>query len=86
MLQGSNLRVTAAILKVTHYSYLESPLTDGSDFVSQGTLTGYNSQQLLIISTNYTHLSITLFSKLTIQQSDGDKVLDLKKKFHNIFT
>lgn len=29
MLQGSYPRVTAAILKVTHYSHLESPLTDG---------------------------------------------------------
>lgn len=28
-LQGSNPRVTAAILKVTHYSHLESPWTDG---------------------------------------------------------
>lgn len=38
------LRVTAVILKVTHYIHLQSLLTDGKVFVSQGTLTGYDLQ------------------------------------------
>lgn len=43
-LWGSNPKVTAVILKVTHYIPLQSPLTDGKVFVSQGTLTGYDFQ------------------------------------------
>lgn len=55
-LQGSNPRVTTAILKVTHYSHLESP-NRWIRLISQGTLAGYNSQQFLIISTNL-HTSV----------------------------
>lgn len=70
--------VTAAILKVTHYSSFLSPQQMGGS-LSPGKMTGYDFQQLLIILTKPIHICQLLCSvMLLILQLEDNREFSLK--------